>query len=297
MKVAIFGKQVKVEFKAEISLLFDALKKHNIDYIIFEPFKIELEKIGIKHQHDSLSFSSTTSALLNEVSFFLSIGGDGTFLDSMLYTKERNIPILGINTGRLGFLSNTPTSKINTAIENIVSKNYSIETRSLLELNSPRNLFDQENVALNEISIMKRDSSSMITIQASLDDKHLNTYWADGLIISTSTGSTAYSLSCGGPILMPGGGNFVVTPIAPHNLNVRPIVISDNSILKIQVESRGEKNLVALDSRSQELNDGEILSIKKAKQTVSLVQFEHQSFLNNLRYKLNWGLDKRNSNV
>jgi len=233
----------------------------------------------------------------SQVDFLISIGGDGTFLDATLFTRDLKIPLIGVNTGRLGFLSNTSTTEIKKALTNLVQGKYSLEKRSLLQLDSKRELFGENNQALNEISIMKRDSSSMITIHVDLDGVHLNSYWTDGLIISTATGSTAYSLSCGGPIIMPGNGNFVITPIAPHNLNVRPIVISDDSKLKISVESRSKNNLVALDSRSEELKDKEVLSIQKAKNKIELVQFQHQSFLNSLRNKLNWGLDKRNSNV
>ena len=179
----------------------------------------------------------------------LSIGGDGTFLDTILLVRDLKIPILGINTGRLGFLSNTPTPEIKSALNDIISGNYSTQERSLLRLESSKNHFGNDNHALNEISILKSDSSSMITIHTELNGTYLNSYWTDGLIISTATGSTAYSLSCGGPIMMPGSGNFVITPIAPHNLNVRPIVIDDDAILKIVVDSRAEKNLVAMDSR------------------------------------------------
>ena len=164
----------------------------------------------------------------------------------------------------------------------------------MLCLESDKKHFGDDNFALNEISILKSDSSSMITIHTELNGTHLNSYWTDGLIISTATGSTAYSLSCGGPIMMPGSGNFVITPIAPHNLNVRPIVIDDDAILKVRVESRAEKNLVAMDSRSEELLNGEILTIQKAAFKIAIVQLKNQSFVNSLRNKLNWGLDQRN---
>jgi NAD+ kinase len=224
----------------------------------------------------------------------LSIGGDGTFLDTALLVKDLNIPILGINTGRLGFLSNTPTSEITSALNDLLNGNYSTEERSMLCLESDKNHFGEDNFALNEISILKSDSSSMITIHTELNGTHLNSYWTDGLIISTATGSTAYSLSCGGPIMMPGSGNFVITPIAPHNLNVRPIVIDDGAILKVRVESRSEKNLVAMDSRSEDLLNGEVLTIQKAEFKIAIVQLKNQSFVNSLRNKLNWGLDQRN---
>ena len=155
--------------------------------------------------------------------------------------------------------------------------------------------FLSENIALNEVSILKGDTASMITIHVSLNGKHLNSYWTDGLIISTATGSTAYSLSCGGPILMPGGGNFVLTPIAPHNLNVRPIVVNDNSILDVQIESRSERNLIALDSRSFEIESNQKFTISKANNDFNIVQLKNTSFIQSLKNKLNWGLDKRNN--
>ena len=297
MKIAVFGKEVYSSHNQSIQHLFACLKAMKFQMIVYRPFQEELLKKEVGEVADAETFYEHNSLEGKQIDFLISIGGDGTFLDSILFVSNLKIPILGINTGRLGFLSNTSTDEIETALKNLAQGKFSLEKRNLLQLESKSRLFGNNNLALNEISIMKRDSSSMITIHVDLDGVHLNSYWTDGLIISTSTGSTAYSLSCGGPIIMPGNGNFVITPIAPHNLNVRPIVINDESILKIKVESRSKNNLVALDSRSVELQDGEILKIKKATNNIELVQFEHQSFLHSLRTKLNWGLDKRNSNV
>ena len=296
MTIAIFGKRITEDHKAAVAVLLNELNSKGIILLVYAEFAKEMQNFGLDK---SVPFSifDRDEAIDQEVNYLISVGGDGTFLDAMLFAIKIKCPVLGINTGRLGFLSNTSSTDIKSAIKDLLEGNYTIENRSLLELNSENGLFAQNNLALNEISIMKRDSSSMITIHVDLDDKHLNSYWTDGLIISTSTGSTAYSLSCGGPILIPGSGNFVITPIAPHNLNVRPIVISDESKLKISVESRAGKNLVALDSRSLELMDNEIITITKAKFELKLVQFKHQSFLSSLRNKLNWGLDKRNSNA
>ncbi len=293
MRIAIYGIKIDQSHKVDIEILIQELKNVGAFVLVHKKFFDEAERNQIKFNLPYQIFQSH-SELSVDVDFMLSIGGDGTFLDTISLIRQKNIPILGINTGRLGFLSSTATSDIPLAIKSLNERNFGYENRSLLTLESESNLFGEDNYALNEISIMKRDSSSMITIHTSLDGRHLNSYWTDGLIISTATGSTAYSLSCGGPILMPGSGNFVITPIAPHNLNVRPIVIDDQSELTITVESRAGKSLVALDSRSRELENDERLVIKKADYQIKLIQLESQSFLSSLRNKLNWGLDRRN---
>lgn len=295
MKIALYGKKIDNAHVSEIQTLFELLHHNGVKIIVHEYLQSSIEKQSLT-EPDKVSYFKSYSDLKGaEISFLLSIGGDGTFLDTILLVRDLNIPILGINTGRLGFLSNTPTAEIETAIKDLIDGNYTTEDRSLLRLESVKNHFKNNNHALNEISILKSDSSSMITIHTELNGTHLNSYWTDGLIIATATGSTAYSLSCGGPIMMPGSGNFVITPIAPHNLNVRPIVIDDDAILKIRVESRSEKNLVAMDSRSEELLNDEVLTIQKADYKISIVQLQNQSFVTSLRNKLNWGLDHRNS--
>ena len=294
MKIAIYGKRLEPEHKAAIELLFNLLKKNDVDFLIHKNLESNLKLLNLEH-FDKYDFFKNHRELKAGIDYMITIGGDGTFLDTILLVKDLNIPILGINTGRLGFLSNTPTSDIKKAIQGIINNDFTIEKRSLLRLDSERKLFGRGNHALNEISVLKSDSSSMITIHVALNGNHLNSYWTDGLIISTATGSTAYSLSCGGPIIMPGSGNFVLTPIAPHNLNVRPIVVDDDAVVTLSVESRSEKNLVALDSRSTSLKNGEILTIRKADYKISIIQLNDQSFVNSLKNKLNWGLDHRNS--
>ncbi|MBL4710825.1 MAG: NAD kinase [Flavobacteriales bacterium] len=293
MRIALYGKTIDAEHAPEIQNLFDFLEISLIEVLVHKSLKKSLSAHSISIP-DKVAFFQDHNDLKENVSFLLSIGGDGTFLDTILLVKNLGIPILGINTGRLGFLSNTPTSQIESAISDLLNNDFSIEKRSILRLESDRNHFGENNFALNEISVLKSHNSSMITIHTTLNGKHLNSYWTDGLIISTATGSTAYSLSCGGPIIMPGSGNFVITPIAPHNLNVRPIVIDDDAVLTVSVESRAETNLVALDSRSKDLKNGEVLTIQKADHKISIVQLKNQSFVNSLRNKLNWGLDKRN---
>lgn len=294
MNIALYGKRIDQSNKQDIEHLLSKLKFKKAKLQYHRLFAKQLKKAKIINVEADEIYE--TSAELNEqTDYLISVGGDGTFLDTILLVRDKKIPVLGINTGRLGFISNTPPDDIDFAIDSLFEKNYSLDYRSLIQMESSSKHFGVDNYAMNEISILKRDTSSMIMIDVCLDDGHLNTYWADGLIIATATGSTAYSLSCGGPILMPGSGNFVVTPIAPHNLNVRPIVIDNNSILDITVEARAKKNLVALDSRSAELENGENLKIQKAPFKIAIVQLNKQNFIGSLRSKLNWGLDKRNT--
>jgi len=294
MKIAIYGKRIEPKKVDDFKQLFQKLKKSNCEVMIFEALSKEVQQHSALEPVSWPTFSSHQD-LKQGIDFLISVGGDGTFLNTILLIRDLNIPVLGINTGRLGFLSNVPTSEIDWAIDCLLAGKYSTETKSMLQLNSETPHFGKDNLALNEVSILKRDSASMIIIHVELNGQHLNSYWTDGLIISTSTGSTAYSLSCGGPILMPGGGNFVITPIAPHNLNVRPIVISDDSILNLKVESRSDKSLIALDSRSVEVANEEEISIQKAPYSLNVIQLDENSFIQSLRNKLNWGLDKRNS--
>lgn len=291
MKIAIYGRKLADGNKESVSKLFQCLKNKSADIYVFSNFQNEV--VGLTNDEAIIPFSSYAE-LDQSFDAFISIGGDGTILESVTLVRDLNIPILGINTGRLGFLSNTKPEEIEYAIECISNKDYQLDHRTLLEVNTESNLFGDTNFALNELSILKRDSSSMITIHTYIDDCHLNSYWADGLIISTATGSTAYSLSCGGPIIMPGTGNFTLTPIAPHNLNVRPIVIADSSVLRFTVESRAKQSLLALDFRSKVITAKESIVVQKAKFTISLIQLPNQSFISSLRNKLNWGLDQRN---
>ena len=225
--------------------------------------------------------------------FFFSIGGDGTLLKAVTYVRDSGIPIMGINTGRLGFISSISAGKIDDAINDILKNNFNINERALLKLETNNNLFKDKNFALNEVAVSKKDTSSMIRIDAFVDNEFLNTYWADGLVVSTPTGSTGYSLSCGGPIIMLGTNNIIITPNAPHNLNVRPIVIDDNSIIKLKVEDRDKLALISLDSRSRAFNSETELIIKVASFKIKLVQPQNNSFTSTIRNKLMWGLDKR----
>lgn len=291
MKIAIYGRQIESHNWAQISNLFNALASINAQAIIYKPFISELTAF-IKDLETYETFQDDT--LHTDTDFLISIGGDGTILDAVTVIKDSAIPILGINTGRLGFLSNTPTEEVEYAINCLHEGKFSINKRTLIQVDTSSNVFGNLNFGLNELSILKRDSSSMITINTYIDGDYLNSYWADGLIISTATGSTAYSLSCGGPIMMPGTGNFTITPIAPHNLNVRPIVIADSSILEFQIESRAKQSLLALDSRSKNISPEEKITVRKANFEISVIQLPNQTFISSLRNKLNWGLDRRN---
>jgi NAD+ kinase len=292
MRIAIYGRPTNDNTSEYIQQLFHKLNEYNTEILIYEPFyqflKQKLELVG-----NIKTFSSHTD-LLGRVETMLSLGGDGTFLETLSFVRDSEIPVLGINTGRLGFLATVAKSEIDGAVEALAEKRYSIEKRSLLSVSGPKGIFGEVNYGLNELTVLKKDTSSMITINAFINGDYLNSYFADGLIIATPTGSTAYSLSCGGPLIMPGSENFVITPIASHNLNVRPFVISDNNVITLKVEGRSPNYLVSLDSRSEIIESSTELTIKKADFYAHLIKLENQSFFTTMRNKLLWGLDKRN---
>ncbi|MDC0339342.1 NAD kinase, partial [Flavobacteriales bacterium] len=221
-------------------------------------------------------------------------GGDGTILDTITAIGDSEIPIVGFNTGRLGFLANNAKEDAKHIVEMLIKGNYELEQRSLLSLETDDELFGENNFALNELTVHKKDSSSMMTIHTYINDEYLNSYWADGLILSTPTGSTAYSLSCGGPILIPQSKNFVINPIAPHNLSARPLIVPDDVEIKLRIEGREDEFLATLDSRTRTINNATELKIVKSKFFINLVKFEGQNFYNTIRNKLLWGMDKRN---
>ena len=292
MTIAIFGTPYSEHFTKYIHHLIKKLESEHVKIIIEEKFHEFLKKdIRFKNKIDT--FNSHTSLTQNSVDFLFSIGGDGTLLNAITFIRDSNIPIMGVNTGRLGFISSVSTGKIDDAINDILKGTYSINNRTLLSLETKNNLFKDTNFALNEVAVSKKDTSSMIRIDAFVNDEFLNTYWADGLVISTPTGSTGYSLSCGGPIIMPGTNNIIITPNAPHNLNVRPIVLDDDSTITLKVEDRDQLALISLDSRSRAFNSDTILKIKKSAFKIKLVQPQNNSFTSTIRTKLMWGLDKR----
>jgi|SRR4051812_1855539 len=292
MKIAIYGRPTKDNLSEHIQVLFNKLNECKVEILIYEPFYQFISQ-GLTLAGSFKTFNSHME-LKKGVNFMFSLGGDGTFLETLMYVRDSGIPILGINTGRLGFLANVAKTEINVAIDALLEKKYTIETRALLSLTTKNNLFGELNYALNELTIMKKDSLAMVTVNAYINGEYLNSYFADGLIIATPTGSTAYSLSCGGPLVMPGSQNFLITPIAPHNLNVRPLIISDNNVITLKISGRSNQYMVSLDSRNEVIDTSVELTLKKADFYANLVKLENQSFFNTIRNKLLWGLDKRN---
>jgi len=293
MEIGIYGiqfNQKKIKIFQELFNFLNEFKQVN-KVSIHAPFLELLKKnvAGIEHfeQFDSLDE-------LRKFDFMLCLGGDGAILDTLCLVKDSGVPVLGINTGRLGFLSSISTEEVETPLKAVLKGEYSLDSRSILKLESSSNLFTNANYALNEVTVQKKDSSSMMIIHAYVDDEYLNSYWADGLIISTPTGSTGYNLSCSGPIIMPGSNVFVITPIAPHNLNVRPLIIPNDKKIKLKLEGRGDEFLVALDSRSTPIDSTEELIIQKGEFPMNIVRPQNHSFLSTLRNKLTWGLDSRN---
>ncbi len=294
MKIALFGRSFNESFTESFILMFDVFTKHNIDVVIYEPFYDFLIR-EINFKPPVLGYFHGCKDLDKEVDFLFSIGGDGTFLDAVTFVRESGIPIVGINSGRLGFMADIAQDEIPQALNDIVAGKYSIEERNLLQLETSRNgLFEEFNYALNEFTVHKKDSASMITIHTYLNNEYLNSYWADGLIIATPTGSTAYSLSVGGPILIPNTQNFIISPISPHNLTVRPIVVPNHHEITLRVEGRSESYLASLDSRSCTFESSTELKIKKADFQIKVLKLNTHSFYGTLRNKLMWGADKRN---
>ena len=292
MKIALFGTNFSENFNKYIQHLVHKLESEKVEIYIEESF-LEYVTNKLRFKNEVTTFSSHED-LKDKVDILFSIGGDGTLLSAVSFIRNSNIPILGINTGRLGFISSIAPDQIEQAVNDVLNKNYKTNKRTLLTLNTSNNLFKNKNFALNEVAIVKKDTSSMIKIEAYVDDEFLNTYWADGLIVSTPTGSTGYSLSCGGPIIAPGTNNIIITPIAQHNLNVRPIVINHNSTIKLKVEDRDQLALVSLDSCSRAFDSSVELTIKKANFKINLIEPQNNSFISTVRQKLMWGSDKRN---
>lgn len=292
MKVAIYGKSFDHDFLPFAKEVFEKLFSLEISVHVFRPFRdFMLKNFNYSPVVEGLFFESPD--LPDGIDFMISIGGDGTILDTASLVGEKEIPIIGINSGRLGFLANISREEISTALDALIAGNFSYDERSLMEITKPANLFGSFNAALNEITIQKKDST-MITINVFLNNEFVNTYWADGLIISTPTGSTAYSLSVGGPIISPLSETFIISPIAPHNLTVRPLVVPDKHEIKLTINGRGKSFLLSMDSHSVELDSTTEIILKKSETIVKLVKLNHQDFYSTLRNKLLWGLDKRN---
>lgn len=292
MKIALFGKSFSFDQYSDISAIVEALENNGLSLLIWEPF-YELIKDKINFVRDFELFQDH-EGLIDKADMLLCIGGDGTMLHSVRLVRDSGIPIAGINLGRMGFLSSIPPNDIVLAIDDILENRFRIVNRTLISLLSPQSLFKDFNFAFNEISVNKKESSSLVVIHVWVNDQPLHSYWADGLIIATPTGSTAYSLSCGGPIITPDSSSFVITPIAPHNLSVRPVVIPDDSIIRIKVDSRDQQALVGLDSQSAVITPNDELVVGKADFGIRLIQRNNETFFSTIRAKLNWGTDIRN---
>lgn len=292
MIITIYGKSFNPSFKPYIEELFRTLDDHNVDYYIFKPFNHFLQEDSGCSPKPAGLFTSYDDTP-RDADFMISIGGDGTFLEAVPFVRNFNIPIIGLNSGRLGFLANIAKEEITPALTAIFNENYEIETRSLLKLENKTELFGDLNFALNEVTIQKTNST-MINIDTYLDNEYLNTYWTDGLILSTPTGSTAYSLSVGGPIVMPGSNNFIIAPIASHNLTVRPMVLPDNKNITLRIKSRNKRFLVTADNRTATLDESFVVNLCKADFYLKMLKLPNNCFYSTIRNKLMWGADKRN---
>ena len=293
MKIAVYGPLCNERSKSTIKVLIKYLKNRNAD-VFFEKNFYESIVTDSNIEIESFQFE-TFKSLDTSFDLLISVGGDGTILRAITYVKNLNIPIVGINTGRLGFLATIPMTTVEKALDEIFEGNYKISKRSLLSITIEGDQNESElNFALNEISVSRKNTTSMISVETWLDDEYLTSYWADGLIVSTPTGSTGYSLSCGGPVIMPESDSLVLTPIAPHNLNARPLVISNNKIIKLKVSGREEEHLVSLDSRIKTLKNNTTITIQKAPFNIHMIELKDARFIETLRKKLLWGADQRN---
>ncbi len=292
MNICIYGRPGQINQTELTAGIISILLKQGHQVSIYLPY-FEFMKAQII-MPSVVKCVGSTAELAIGTDFLFSIGGDGTLLDTVFIVKDTNIPVVGINTGRLGFLASISKDDIENAIEGLEKGHYALDPRTLLRLESNLPIFNQENIALNEFTIHKKETSSMITIHMYLNGEYLNSYWADGIMISTPTGSTGYNLSCGGPIIVPQSESFVITPIAPHNLTVRPIVVSDKNVISLEVEGRSQHFMATLDSRSATIDNSYQLAVRKEDYQINLVRLNSENFLHTLRKKLNWGLDTRN---
>ena len=292
MKIAIYGREFNNSVLPYVQEVFNVLDQYKTPILVYKKY-LDFIKDKIKLP-DHITAFTKHEELIGYTDVLVSLGGDGTLLDTLALVRDSGIPVIGINFGRLGFLASINKDEITTAIKAIKNKEYSLDKRTLLNLESKHDLFGEENFALNDITIHRRDNSAMMIIHAYMNDEFVNSYWADGLIIATPTGSTAYSLSCGGPIIYPSSQNFVITPIAPHNLNVRPLIVPDDVTLTFEVEARSAKFLVSCDSRTETVDRSVKVTLSKAKFHVNLIRLNKESYLTTLRNKLLWGIDTRN---
>jgi len=296
MRIALFGREPKTQNLPYIEVVLEKLHEETVQIGVYSPLKDAVEQIKQEEFEnlEYLVYSNEEELKDFDPDFLISLGGDGTILDATVLIQSKDIPILGINMGRLGFLANVAKSNIESSLDALFTGRFQLDFRTLLQVKTSCNKLLKPNFALNEITLARKETTSMITVHTYLNGNYLNSYWADGLIVSTPTGSTGYSLSCGGPIIMPNSDNFVLTPIAPHNLTMRPFVINDSNTLRMQVESRENEFLASLDSRMHSFTSDTELLIQKADFRIALVQTELQDFPSTMRNKLSWGRDFRN---
>jgi len=290
MTIAVYARNTKDNYPDYLENLLALSISENFKVIVFKPY-LDFLNTSLNKSFTVNTFSNSEE-LIAKADYVISLGGDGTMLETLEYVRKSGIPVLGVNTGRLGFLATVYKEDFKKSIQLLIKEKFTLDKRELIELDKTT-CFNEVNYALNEFTIHKKESSAMINIDTYVDNIFLNSYFADGLIVSTPTGSTAYSLSCGGPIMVPDSDNFIITPIAPHNLNVRPIVISNNKTLSFKVSGRSDSFNVSLDSRSKTINNLSELIIKKADFKFHMINLEGQHFFETLRNKLLWGIDKR----
>lgn len=291
MRIAIYSRGLESEQLEGLKLLLAEFSHYQIEAVIYQDFfNLFYSSIDITNKYSTFNHPNG----LNDIDFIISLGGDGTLLDAVTFVGDKGIPVLGINYGRLGFLASIRRDEIHSAIEALVKHTFMIDKRSLVHLDANMPLFKGVSYALNEFTIHKKDTSPMIKIHTYLNGEFLNTYWADGLIVATPTGSTGYSLSCNGPVVFPDSASFVITPVSPHNLNIRPLVIPDDSVISFEVEGRTDGFLCTLDSRREIVTKDVLLAIRKEIFSIKLIRLNENNFLQTIRNKLSWGLDKRN---
>lgn len=293
MLVALYNRTFEPEDIPMLQRIIHKLESYELQLIFFEDFYLRIKPYLTLQRPPQILFTGRKD-LPSQTDMLMSFGGDGTMLDTVTFVGNSNIPIIGINLGRLGFLAAISEEEVEAALSSLVKGSYTIERRSLLHLDANIPLFGDAPFGLNEFTIHRKDSSSMIKIHTYLNGEFLNTYWADGLIVATPTGSTGYSLSCGGPVVFPQASNFIITPVAPHNLNLRSIVVPDDVVITFEVEGRSDTFLCTLDSRSEAITSETQLAIRKENFSISLVRPHEHNFLKTIRQKLYWGIDKRN---
>ena len=292
MKIAIYSRGIDNNQMPDINVLLNELASLGAEPVFFQAFFNQVyASINTDCKYSTFNSSEDMEA---DIDCMISLGGDGTLLDTVTLVKDSGIPVLGVNYGRLGFLANIGKEELHSALEALANRKYVLDKRTLIHLDANIPLFGETPYALNEFSLHKKDSSPMIKIHTYLNGEFLNTYWADGLIVATPTGSTGYSLSCNGPVVFPDSASFVITPVAPHNLNIRPIIVPDDNIISFEIEGRTDGFLCTLDSRREIVSKENQLAVKKESFGVNLIRLNENNFLQTLRSKLSWGLDKRN---